>query len=343
MPDGNAQLASVSLPLEGSFGDRTSISGANTFGSGGTSGRVARELILAGFGMQVGTVDAWVIDRLTSLLVDRVFHTGQVLWERGSSPEHVFFMRGGQVRFDRASGDTWTYLGNWLVGSYEAIIDAPYNSTATAIADFSALSIRASEWSALMEDSMQLVRRALMRTTKAIAALEDRFVDAFPTRPNVAWWAPPAGEWGVVERLALLADVRMLRGAGVQVLADLAAVSRAVSYAPGEIVLRRHVPRHDLIILAEGVVEATRVDPDRVHPYVAGDLVCGAAAFGDPALHWEVRAKTAVRGVACAIDTWFDLMEEHYELARSTFAALADRREALLDQLAKATGNVTLT
>jgi CRP-like cAMP-binding protein len=255
----------------------------------------------------------------------------------------VFFMRGGQVRLDRPSGDTWTYLGNWLIGSYEAILDTPYNGNAVAIADFSALSIRASEWSALMEDSMQLVRRALMRTSKAISALEDRFVDALPTRPNVAWWAPPAGPWGVVERIALLADVRMLRGAGVQVLADLAAISREVSWQPGEVVLKRHVPRHELIILAEGTVEATRVDPPRVHPYGPGDLINGAAAFGEQALAWEVRATSPARGVACAIDAWFDLMEEHYELARSTFAALVDRRETLLDALARPTGNVTLT
>ena len=312
-------------------------------GLGGVSQRVTRELILAGFGMQVGTVDAWVIDRLTSLLVDRVFHRGQQMHAAGAAPEHVFFMRGGQVRIDRPSGATWTYLGNWLVGSYEAITDRPYTSTATAIADFSALSIRATDWSALMEDSMQLVRRALMRTARGIAGLEDRFVDALPTRPNVAWWAPPAGPWGVVERLALLADVRMLRGAGVQVLADLAAASREVSWQPGEVLLKRHVPRSDLFIIGEGDVEATRVDPARVHPYGPGDLVCGAAAMGDASLHWEVTATTPVRGVACGIDAWFDLMEEHYELARSTFMALADRREALLDALARPTGNVTLT
>ncbi len=338
MPDGTAVGAAPATPQNNLNGDRQSLGGL-----GGVSQRVSRELILAGFGMQVGTVDAWVIDRLTSLLVDRVFHAGQRLWVSGAAPEHVFFMRGGQVRFDRPNGSTWTYLGNWLVGSYEAILDRPYSGAAVAIADFSALSIRATEWSALMEDSMQLVRRALMRTTRAIAGLEDRFVDALPTRPNVAWWAPPPGEWGVVERLALLADVRMLRGAGVQVLADLAAASREVSWQPGEILLKRHVPRADLIILGEGEVEATRLDPARIHPYGPGDLVCGAAAFGDPALHWEVVAKTPVRGVECGIDAWFDLMEEHHELARSTFAALTDRREALLDELARPTGNVTLT
>jgi hypothetical protein len=63
-------------------------------------------------------------------------------------------------------------------------------------------------------------------------------------------------------------------------------------------------------------------------------VVCGAAAFGQPALAWKASASRATRALAFRIEDWFDLMEEHFDMVRSTPGALELKRNQLLDQLA---------
>ncbi|HEY1537288.1 MAG TPA: hypothetical protein VGF76_24875, partial [Polyangiaceae bacterium] len=73
-----------------------------------------------------------------------------------------------------------------------------------------------------------------------------------------------------------------------------------------------------------------------------GDIVCGAAALEGSA-GWNVKAAVAVRAVSFPIEVWFELMDEHFDLVRTAIAALALRREALLDYLAEQSAGITLT
>jgi hypothetical protein len=67
--------------------------------------------------------------------------------------------------------------------------------------------------------------------------------------------------------------------------------------------------------------------------------VLGIAAFAPPLSGgWEARASTRSRVLATPIEAWYDVMEEHFDLARSQMAAFAERRETLLDLLAEASG-----
>jgi hypothetical protein len=89
-----------------------------------------------------------------------------------------------------------------------------------------------------------------------------------------------------------------------------------------------------MMLVIDGEVIATRENPDVVRHYGPGDLVCGAAAFGTRAPFWEAKAAVPTRVLSFAIEFWFDLMEEHFDLVRSTFEALMLRRNYLLEHLA---------
>jgi CRP-like cAMP-binding protein len=307
--------------------------------------RLSRELVLAGFGMKIGNFDSWVIDRLTSVLEDVHLQAGQVLFAAGDPSELVYFMRDGEVRVTREGGPSWTLRGKWLLGSFEALIDRPHHRTMTALVDFEAMRVRRSHWVDLLEDSFQLARGAVMRTSAAVARLEERVGSNAPMAPRDPCWALPlpSDPLGTMDRLALLSDVRMLRGPGVQVLSDLAETSEEASFERGEIVLPRAAERKNLVIVVEGEVRATHRDPEVERHYDPGDLVCGAAAFGDQALGWEAVTVVPTRAITVPIEAWFDLMEEHFDLVRSTLAALARRREILIDHLAASEGSILLT
>jgi CRP-like cAMP-binding protein len=127
-------------------------------------------------------------------------------------------------------------------------------------------------------------------------------------------------------------EVGLLRSAGVQPVSDLAVASQDVRFGPGETLFDRGTPRDRLYLVIEGEVEATREAPHVVRRAMAGEIVCGAASFGEPALAWKAVARGPVRALAFRVDDWFDLMEEHFDMVRSALAALSLAQEGLLEK-----------
>jgi CRP-like cAMP-binding protein len=303
---------------------------------------IGRELFLAGLGMPLDILDSWAIDRLTGLLEGQHVHAGDRLFAAGESAEFLHFMRDGKVQMTREGAAPWTFVGRWLIGGFEVFTDRPRDRDAVALVDFSALRVPTTAWIELLEDSFALARGAVLKTADAVARLENRVSVDFPRAPP----NPPrvgSGPLSLVERLALLVNARLLRGGGVQALADMAAASEEASYRAGEAVLERGTERTRLHLVVEGQIGASRTDPEAARGYGRGDIVCGVASFGVQALAWEARAKTPARILSFPIELWFDLMEEHFDLVRAALVAIAARRVVLLEYLAEQNGGLVLT
>jgi CRP-like cAMP-binding protein len=306
--------------------------------------RIGREIFLAALGMQLDNVDTWVIDRLTLILDEQELHAGQTLFTAGAPAEFVYFMRAGEVRFTREGAPPWTLRGRWFLGGFDAVGDRVATRTATAVGDFYGMRVSAVAWLEMLEDSFQLARSAVVNGSRALSHLEERIPSGAPmSRREAPFFEAPPGTLSLVERLAVLLSVRLLRGTGVQSLADLAAVSRQVGFGAGELIMERGVESEDLILVVDGDVRAEREGPAVGRHYGPGDLVCGAAIMGRVADAWQARAMTAVRGVSFPIDALFDLMEEHFDLVRSTLAAVGARRDLLLEHMASESSDFVLT
>jgi CRP-like cAMP-binding protein len=306
--------------------------------------RIGREIFLAALGMQLDNVDTWVIDRMTLILDEQEIHAGQTLFTAGTPAEFVYFMRDGEVRFTRDGAPPWTLRGRWFLGGFDALGDRLATRTATAVSDFYGMRVSTVAWLEMLEDSFQLARSAVVNGSRALTQLEGRIPSGAPTsRREAPFFEAPPGTLGLVERLAILLGVRLLRGTGVQALADLAAVSRQVGFAAGDVIIERGIEGEELILIVDGDVRAEREDPAVARHYGPGDLVCGAAIMGGVADVWRARAMTPVRGVSFPIDALFDLMEEHFDLVRSTLAAVGARRDLLLEHLASESSDLILT
>jgi CRP-like cAMP-binding protein len=282
---------------------------------------------------------------MTSILDEQEFHAGQTLFAEGEPVEFLYFMQDGVVGFTRAGGPSWSLRGRWVLGAFEALSDRPAAFTATARADFFGMRASAVAWSEMLEDSFELAQSAVVNSCRAVMRLEEQVPSggpAWPRDPSMLSAIPP-GTLGLVERLALLLDVRMLRLGGVQALADLAAVSEQLSFAAGEVILEQGVPHHHLILVVDGEVLAEREGPSVTRRFVSGDLVCGTAILGHVAEAWQARCVTPVRGISIPIEALFDLMEEHFDLVRSTLSALGARRQQLLEHLAESTNDLEIT
>jgi CRP-like cAMP-binding protein len=305
--------------------------------------RIGREIFLAGLGLDLDAIHPWVIDRMVSLLDDQDFRAGDVLFARGDPPEFLYFMDDGEVRLSRPERAPWTYKGRWLVGAYDVFSEQGRTRDAVATKDFHAMRVPAAAWMDLLEDSPVLARSAVTNSARVVASLEERVPTDTARATEVRSLPPPSAPLSLVDRVAAMVDVSMLRGGGVQALVDLAAGSEEVSFARDEVVFPRRVEHERMILVVDGEVLSSRLDPAAQRTFATGDIVCGAAAFGLPALAWESKATSPVRGIAFAVEAWFDLMEEHFDLVRSTLGAMLARREVLLEELAGASGGIVLT
>jgi CRP-like cAMP-binding protein len=306
--------------------------------------RISRELFLAAFGIQQETMDSWVIDRLTSLLDEEDIQAGQTLCTVGEPLEFVYFMQNGSVQMTRAGASPWTFQGRWVLGGFEAYLERPLTRDATALTDFLAMKVRPNALLELIEDSFLLARSNVRFAAATVARLEERVPGGLP-KPTGDSKSTPAGLRGsmsVVERLAFLAEVAMLRGAGVQPLVELAVSSRELTFELGEQLFERGVASQHILVLVDGEVHARRAESDATWHYGPRDIVCGAAAV-DGTAAWDVKAAAATHAISFPIEVWFELMDEHFELVRAALVALALRREALLDHLAEQSNGIVLT
>jgi CRP-like cAMP-binding protein len=298
--------------------------------------RISRELFLAAFGANLGGFESWVTDRLTHVLEEEEVPTGDALFSCGEPPEFFYFMREGRVRMTREGGPAWILDGRQVFGMDDAILDRCRTRTAVALDHLKLMRVRMDDWLELLDDSFELARASVITLAQSVASYEQElWTNARVRLPALVH--PPdvrAQPLTVIERLAVLMDTPLLRGSGVQPLSDLAGACREVFFGPGEPVFARQVPRETIFILLEGEVKTSRNNPEIVWQSGSGEIVCGAAAFGEPALAWEAVASKETRALAFRIEDWFDLMEEHFDMVRSALGGMELQRHQLLDQLA---------
>ena len=299
-----------------------------------------RELLLAAFSsLPSARLDRWVLDRLASITEERFVHAGEVLWSADAPVGALYFMREGRVRMSRASAPPWTFEGQWFLGMFEGRRGEVARREAVALTDFAALSLPPRAWFALLEDSFELMRGFAAAAAASVASLDERIPSGVVALPP---WRPSPGRGerslGVLGRLAVLTELQMARGAGVQALADLAAASKELTVEEGEHLFRGGASRDHFHVVASGTIEARRALPEAARRYRAGEIVTGAAAFAERAQEWEARALSRAQVIAVPLEAWFDLMEDHFDLAQSFLGVLGTWRERALDGLAEAAG-----
>jgi CRP-like cAMP-binding protein len=307
--------------------------------------RLSRELFLAAAGPGPGFLPAWAVDRMAALLSEEDVREGQTLYAVGDPPRYIYFLRDGRIRLAREGGGALVYEGRWVIGTFDILLERPRNRTAVALSSFRVLRAPGEGWLELLEDSFEVAQAMVWAFAGNVARLEEAYGVRDPVSHDVILRVMqlPESKLNLVERLTLLMELPLLRGAGVQTLADLAAVTEEAAFAPGETVLTRGgTGKERLYFVIDGDLEA-RNGPDRVSRFGPGTLLLGASAFGEAALPWEVRASEKARLLSFRIEDWVDLMEEHFDMVRSALTTFALSREQIVERLASERGELVLS
>jgi CRP-like cAMP-binding protein len=280
-------------------------------------------------------LETWVIDRMTSAVEDEDVEAGKRLYAQGEQPEYIFFVREGQVRLEREGRATWILEGRSAVGTFDAALDRPHERTAVAGTRLHLFKLRVDHWQDLLEDSYGLARSAVANSVRTVAGIESRLwaAKSEPRGFAVGSVGPLEGPLSFIERMAFLAQDPLIRGAGIQVMVELADSMKELTFEPGAWLYERGHPRGEAFFMLHGEVVGERRQPEvKVH-FGPGSVVGGVASLGDPILDWNARAVTQVRALSMRLEDWFDSMEEHFDLVRSALAQLARIRENLLEHL----------
>ena len=303
--------------------------------------RVARELAFATLGANIGQpsirIEPWVNERLVSIAREGDCAAQETLFSKGDPSDSFFFARQGRVMLTGDVRGPHEVEGPCVFGMFDILLDRPRAGSAFALTPVKYLRVRSDAWFDLLEDSFALARASVMAMVRAVAALEEKAWAARPPPAPPTASHPPgvaAAPMSILERLGVLVDMPLFRGAGVQVLSDLASISEEASFAPGDALLGRGTSRDRFVIAVSGEVEASRDDPRGTWRGGPGQLVCDLAWLADADRKWHARAVTAVRALVFRVEDWFDLMEENFEMVRPTLAALAEQRQELLRTLA---------
>jgi CRP-like cAMP-binding protein len=304
--------------------------------------RTSRELFLSVLTGGANNLESWVIDRMASVVDEEDVEPGKRLFAQSEQPEYIFFVRDGRIRLERDGSSPWIFQGRSVIGVFDALLDRPHTRTAVADSNLHLLKLRIEHWLDLLEDSFGLSRAALANAVATVAALEARHwaAQAQPRGPVVVQTPVVEPPLAFVERVAILMETRLLRGAGIQVLVELAESATELSFQPGDAIFQRGAPRGEVLLVLQGEVVGERSDPAIEVLFGPGSFVGGVAGLGEAIAAWQARALTRVHVLSIRIEDWVDLMEEHFDLVRSALSAMALWREGILDDLAEKNGEV---
>jgi CRP-like cAMP-binding protein len=292
--------------------------------------RVAREVFLSSFAGNTRGF-GWAMRRIASAMRDRSLEPGDLVFQEGDPADHVYFVVSGEVKLVRPGANDRILGGRSFIGTPDVLSERPRSRTAVATAATHLLQMRSDEWLDLLEDSFELTRRIVTNFALGVHALRLRPppLGGFD-EPGTSAVDVPAS-LNLVERILLLREVSIFAHASIQTLTVLAELADQLSAAKGDSLPGRDGTECRLVVVASGEVSVAL--PDRGHEarFGRGSLVFGAAALNQ-ASRYEARATTSARALAFSLEDYFDVMEEHFGLARSALTALTDERDLLLDR-----------
>ena len=306
--------------------------------SGGErSARLVREIFLAGFmsGLPPENV-AWATHRLARNMDDVHLRAGEVLYRQGDPTTAHYFVVYGEIMLAAEGVPPWSLGERSLIGTIDLTLDRPRTRTATATKDTHLLRMPATVWLDMLEDNFELVLRGVEGLAQGVhelrVAVGGGAVASDAPAPSLVT-LPSKGELGLVDRVFLLRGVHLFARGEPQALLDLAAHAVEVELEAGVVVVARE-QNDAMFVTVSGAIAATAAASVPEETFGPGTLVFGSRAATSKDLGFEAHTTTKSRVLRLLREDYFDAMEEHFGLARSSMKALASEREALVNESA---------
>jgi len=263
------------------------------------------------------------IGQLLGLAREVEFRPGDAMCVAGATTDHVYVLVDGETDRGAAAGAT--------LGVLDALTRRRCARTVTARTSIRALELHVDDYLGFLHDNIDVCQRMidLLATQLQAAAL------ALPDPAAHLGSAPaiPAplldGDLAIVDRVLLIRQVAAFQRAAVQALVSLAARAWVRRAAPGETIFAEGDPSEVVWMVARGAVHLARAGSPLVLFRGAAELVTHLAELtvGPRTFTATAAAPSVLLGIHR--EDLLDRLEEHFELARSILAFLAEEQERL--------------
>lgn len=324
------------------------------------SAAIARQIFLRAFsaGKPAGSAATY----LAQVMRDEVFPAGTALYRKGDAADELFFIVRGRVRQSVKGAPSWEFEGGAVIGLLDVLQDRLHARTAEAVTDVHALVLKADDYFDVLEDHFEFTRSSILSMADALHALRlalpptggfgelrrSRVPDSRRGPPSSsrrarALSALPLAAAGaedrplnVVERTIALRGSPALESASIQALTSMAELIDEVRPAPGDVLVTEGAVAPAIFLVARGLVGIERREPAIAATFSPGALVGGYASLGSAVEAYTARALAPSLLFSIDKEDLFDLLELHFDLARSVLKNMAAEREsALLEEAAR--------
>lgn len=253
---------------------------------------------------------------------ERVFTRGTMLFEPAEPAESVYVVVDGRVMVEREGMGRETLGPGDGVGFLQLLARVDRGLVARALSDTLVLEL---DWDGLMEVCEQhfsvlheymgfLCTRLLHRT--------HRLLEGTRLGSRRAETAPRARPHDLVERVLLLGDGSAFSSSSVDALVELARHVSEVSVGPGHRFWCRDEPAEHFLLLTFGSVRCTLPDggtwfADATHVIGMYEALSGERRWND------VTSEGDVAGLEIHVESFLDILEDHFELAVDVTSKLA--------------------
>jgi len=249
---------------------------------------------------------------------ERVYERGEIVSTAGEPLTSFQVIVDGSVRVLCAEHGERQLKREEILGLLSVLARWDEGVEAVAETDVRSLEIDADVLEEIFEDHFDIL-------LSEIRSLACRTLEIRRTTPEGTYFAPaegqpvPSGGLDLVQRLQLLRRNAMFQRANTDVLLRLANGVQEVHAAAGTVLWEQGEPSGTLLALLSGRVRCDLPDGRRFAcgpGYPLGNLEsqCGAARW------YRATAETAVFALRGRTDLFFDILEDHFEMAREVLA-----------------------
>lgn len=271
-----------------------------------------------------------VVSQFAARMHDLEVKKNELIFTRGAPAHAVYFVVDGEVALEAPDAEPWIFGRGALIGIADAVLERPRARTARARSRAHLVWVEYEDYTDILEDNYEFSKTLLERTMATIhqgalaLAPDDVFAkeDLRGTDPIPVRWGKDVDE---MRRLLALRDVRALATAPVQPLVTLAKNAAVEHWSAGEVVFEPGRPADSLRVLAGGEVEVSH--PEYRAVFEPGSILGAHAAIGFSRHPHRATALTDATTLAIAKEDVYDVMEDHFGLARRLFGWLALQNE----------------
>jgi CRP-like cAMP-binding protein len=288
---------------------------------------VERAIYLRWFlGPDVGAAAAEVVGFAREV----AFREDERVYEEGGPSDAIYLIIEGTVELVSPEGRSWFFHARDGVGFLDALMGRPHARTAVARAFVRALRLDFDDWMDFLEDNFHLSQGAVISQARSLHDVAKGLAPdgGFPTP------APSNGRntTSFVDLLAALRANPVFFKASMQALVVLARLAEPRELQADEVLFAAGGER-GLFMVLDGLIESRGDDPELVARFGAGTLVHGLAPLMEGGPPITARAVEPTRVVRLRDEDLFDVMEDHFDVARSMMGFLAMERERLLFEI----------